>query len=134
VTPALEQSVTFNAKPMELYRMFMDSALHSAATGMPAKVSSKVGGQWSAFGKMLVGRNLALLPGRMIVQSWRSSQWKKDDPDSVLVVSFQKQGKRTTLHLTHVGVPKYDYKGVTKGWPKYYWQPWKAYLAKRKRK
>jgi hypothetical protein len=30
-----------------------------------------------------------------------------------------------------VGVPAYDQKGVREGWPKYYWRPWKKYLAKR---
>jgi hypothetical protein len=30
-------------------------------------------------------------------------------------------------------VPQYDHDGVTQGWTKYYWEPWKAYLAARKR-
>jgi len=28
-----------------------------------------------------------------------------------------------------VDVPQYDQKGVTQGWPQYYWKPWKKYLA-----
>jgi activator of HSP90 ATPase len=111
----------------------MDSAKHGASTGSPAKISRKVGGKWSAFGGMLVGKNLALLPGRMIVQSWRSTGWKKADPDSVLVVTFEKTKGGATVHLAHIGVPQHDHQGVTQGWPKYYWGPWKAYLAARKR-
>jgi uncharacterized protein YndB with AHSA1/START domain len=133
VPRVIEQSITFKATPAVLYELFMDSAKHSAATGMPAKISRKVGGTWSAFGKMLVGKNLALVPGRMIVQSWRSTGWKKTDPDSVLVVSFEKTKGGATVHLAHVGVPQHDHKGVTEGWPKYYWEPWKSYLAARKR-
>jgi hypothetical protein len=37
------------------------------------------------------------------------------------------------VHLAHVGVPEYDHQGVTDGWVKFYWEPWKAYLAARKR-
>jgi activator of HSP90 ATPase len=134
MTPVIEQSVTFSATPAKLYGLFMDSAKHSAATGAPAKISGKVGGKWSAFGGMILGKNLVLIPNRMIVQTWRSSEWKKADPDSTLVVSFEKAaGGDTTVHLVHVGVPPYDHQGVTQGWVKYYWEPWKVYLAARKR-
>jgi activator of HSP90 ATPase len=90
MTPVVEQSVSFRATPAQLYELFMDSAKHTAATGMPAKISPKVGGKWSAFGGMILGRNLVLIPNRMIVQTWRSSAWKKADPDSILVVRFEK--------------------------------------------
>jgi activator of HSP90 ATPase len=134
MTPVIEQSVSFSAPPAKLYEFFMDSTKHTAATGMPAKVSPKVGGKWSAFGGMILGKNLVLIPNRMIVQTWRSSEWKKADPDSILVVSFEKvAGGDTSVHLVHVGVPSYDQQGVTQGWGKYYWEPWKTYLAARKR-
>jgi activator of HSP90 ATPase len=119
-----------NATPARLYSFFMDSAKHTAATGMPAKISPKVGGKWSAFGGMISGRNLVLIPNRMIVQTWHSSAWKKSDPDSILIVSFEKSASGgAQVELVHVGVPAYDHDGVTKGWPKYYWEPWKAYLS-----
>jgi len=134
MTPAIEQSVTFQATPAKLYELFMDSAKHSAATGAPARISRKVGGKWVAFGEMLLGKNLALVPNRMIVQAWRSSQWKAADPDSILVVRFEKSaGEATTVILTHVGVPQHDHKGVTQGWKKYYWEPWKKYLKTQKK-
>jgi len=134
VTPVIEQSVSFNATPAKLYSFFTNSGQHTAATGMPAKVSPKVGGKWSAFGGMILGKNLVLIPNRMIVQTWRSSAWKKSDPDSILVVKFEKSaGAETSVDLTHVGVPAYDHKGVIEGWVTYYWDPWKTYLASRKR-
>ena len=134
MTPVIEQTVTFSrVTPAFLYELFMDSAKHSAATGMPAKVSRKVGGKWSAFGGMISGKNLALIPNRMIVQAWRSSAWKKADPDSILVVRFEKTAGGATASLAHVGVPPYDHRGVTEGWKKYYWEPWEKYLAARKR-
>ena len=135
MTSVIEQAASFpNVTPAYLYELFMDSAKHSAATGMPAKISRKVGGKWSAFGGMILGKTLALVPNRMIVQAWRSSAWKKADPDSILVVRFEKTRNGAAAHLVHVGVPPYDHKGVTQGWTKYYWEPWKEYLKPRKRR
>jgi activator of HSP90 ATPase len=133
MTPTIESGAIFhNATPAQLYEFFMDPKKHTAATGMPANISRKVGGKWSAFGGMILGKTLALVPNRMIVQAWRSSQWKKADPDSILVVRFEKSASGgATVALTHVGVPEYDHDGVRQGWIKYYWE---AYLASRKRK
>jgi activator of HSP90 ATPase len=128
MSPVIEQRVTFNSTPEQLYELFMDSAKHTAATGVPAKISRKVGGKWSAFQGALTGRNLELVPNETIVQAWRSTNFKKEDPDSILIVRFEKALKGATVHLTHVGVPKQDYRGVTKGWKKFYWDPWKKYL------
>jgi activator of HSP90 ATPase len=135
VTPAIHSDSSFeNVTPAKLYELFMDSAKHTSATGAPARISRKVGGKWTAFGGMLLGKNLVLIPNRMIVQTWRSSEWKKKDPDSILVVSFEKSaGGGTKVDLVHVGVPEYDHAGVTQGWIQNYWEPWQAYLAARKR-
>lgn len=129
MTKTIEQSVVFKSTPSELYKFFMDSAMHSAVTGAPARISSIVGGKWSAFDGMIGGRNLLLIPGRMIVQAWRSHSWKAADPDSILIVRFEKVPGGARVDLTHVGVPGYDHKGVTQGWKNYYWKPWKLYLS-----
>jgi activator of HSP90 ATPase len=136
MTPVIKAWAIFhNATPSELYELFMDSAKHTAATGMPANINRKVGGKWSAFGGMICGKNLALLPNQIIVQTWRSTGWKKADPDSILVAQFEKSASGgATICLTQVGVPEYDHKGVTHGWIKYYWDPWRKYLKGRKRK
>jgi activator of HSP90 ATPase len=123
-----------NTTPPKLYELFMNSAKHTAATGVPAKISPKVGGKWFAFSGMILGKNLVLIPNKMIVQTWRSSEWKKADPDSILIVTFEKSADGGAhVDLVHVGVPDYDRDGVTQGWVKFYWEPWKAYLATKKR-
>jgi activator of HSP90 ATPase len=131
VTPPIRQSIVLRAPPEELFDTFLDSRKHSAATGMPAKVSRRVGAGFTAFGGALRGRNLLIVSRRMIVQAWRSRQWKASDPDSILVLCFSKARGGGRIDLVHVNVPAHDHKGVTRGWPKYYWAPWKAYLANR---
>jgi activator of HSP90 ATPase len=132
MVPVIEQTVVFKSSPAALYELFMDSAKHSAATGVPAKISRKTGGKWFAHNGMICGKNLALVPNRMIVQAWRSKQWKTTDPDSVLVARFEKAPGGARVHLAHVGVPQHDHKDVTQGWRKYYWESWKKYIAARK--
>lgn len=129
----IEQRVTLPASPEELFRTYLDSVKHSRVTGAPARVSRKVGGSFTAFGGALKGRNIAIVPNRMIVQTWRSTGWKKSEHDSVLVLTFHKAPGGGKIHLVHVGVPQHDHAGVRKGWPSYYWKPWKALLAAKKR-
>ena len=73
-----------------------------------------------------------MVPKRLIVQAWRSRQWKRADPDSILVMRFSKAVRGGTIDLVHVNVPAYDHNGVAQGWRRYYWKPWKSYLAKKK--
>jgi len=135
MTPVVRSgSVYPTATPALLYSFFMNSDKHSATTGMPAKINNKVGGKWSAFGGMIYGKNLVLIRNRRIVQTRRSKEWKTADPDSILVVDFEKSpGGGAQVELDHVGVPEYDHEGVTQGWMKFYWEPWKKYLNERKR-
>ncbi|MGA2984887.1 MAG: SRPBCC domain-containing protein [Terriglobia bacterium] len=128
MTKPIVQSVTFKASPEELFAIFTDSKKHSAATGAKAIASAKPGAKWSAFDGMILGRNLVVVPGQMIVQAWRASHWKESDLDSILVLNFSKAPGGGKIDLVHLGVPQHDHKGVTKGWPLYYWVPWKAYL------
>jgi hypothetical protein len=70
MTPVIHSGAIYqNATPAKLYELFVNSAKHTAATGMPAKISPKAGGKWSAFGGMILGKNLVLIPNRMIVQT-----------------------------------------------------------------
>lgn len=101
-------------------------------TGAPAKTSAKARGKWSAWGGAIQGRNLLIVPGKMIVQAWRSSVFRKSEPDSILVLTFSKAKGGGRIDLVHVNVPSYDHKGVREGWPKYYWKPWKANLKRRR--
>lgn len=128
MTKPIVQSVTFKASPRQLFEIYTDSKKHSAATGQKASVSNKVGGRFTAFGGAISGRNLVVIPSRMIVQAWRATHWKKTDLDSILTITFSDAPGGGRIDLVHVGVPEHDHKGVTQGWPSYYWKPWRAYL------
>lgn len=117
------------AKPGRLYRMYLDPRQHAAFTGAPVKIAARVGAKFEAFGGALTGTILQLVPQRLIVQSWRSSEFGKRDLDSTLLLSFWADGRGGRIELTHVNVPDGDFAGVSEGWNKYYWIPWREYLA-----
>jgi hypothetical protein len=65
------------------------------------------------------------------VQAWRSVNFKKGDIDSTLILRFTPKGKHGRIDRVHVNVTEQDYRGVMQGWKKYYWRPWRNYLARR---
>lgn len=127
----VKQSVLLPASAKELYATYLSPKGHGAVTGGKVVIGSRPGSNFRAFGGALSGRMLQTVPGRLIVQSWRSSAFKKGDPDSTLILRFTAKGKHARVDLVHVNVPDHDYNGVNKGWKSYYWKPWRKYLARR---
>src|SRR5580658_7818180 len=101
----IEQSVRFSASARELYEIYLDPVQHARITGAPVKISPRPGSKFSAFDGMLSGVMLATIPGRLIVQRWRSCEFRKTDLDSVLVLTFVQEGKRGRIDLVHINVP-----------------------------
>ena len=129
----IKQSVRFNASPDSLFDAYLDSRKHSAIVGSKVSISKVVGGRFTAFNGMLSGKNLLIVPKKLVMQSWRSRTWKTTDPDSILILMFSKAGRGARVDLVHVNVPKHDLQGVTRGWRRYYWKPWLEYLKRSRR-
>jgi activator of HSP90 ATPase len=119
----LEQRVPFAAAPKTVYELYMDAKKHSTAIGGKVRVSKKVGSAFSAWDDYCTGTILHLEPGRMVVQTWRASDWKKSDPDSVLVLLFEKAGTGTMLTMIHANVPDREADALAAGWQEHYWTP-----------
>jgi uncharacterized protein YndB with AHSA1/START domain len=126
----VQQSVMLPAPPERLYDMYLDPSLHAEFTGAPVTIGSTPGAEFRAFGDMLSGRMLQTAPKRMIVQSWRAFHWKPEDLDSILILTFWSDPAGGRIDLMHVNVADHDVEGVSEGWKKFYWDPWRAYLRK----
>ena len=124
----IQQSVELPASPEVLFEMYIDAEQHSALTGSEAVVSREPGSAFSAFGGALSGRIIATVPGRLVVQTWRSVSFAEDEPDSILVLAFSEAPSGGRIDLVHTGVADSDYDGVNQGWRKFYWDPWRAFL------
>jgi activator of HSP90 ATPase len=110
--------------------MYIDPRRHATFTGHPVRIGSKPGSVFRAFGGMISGRMLAVVPGKLIVQRWRSVDFGKNDPDSILVLGFFDEGRgRGRIEMAHFNVPRQDHALVKKGWAKHYWKPLRKYLS-----
>ena len=127
----IKQSVNLPAPSAALYAMYLDPATHAAITGAPVTIASRAGAPFGAFDGRLRGTMLAAVEPTLIVQSWRSVHFGDADPDSTLILTFTPAGKAGRIDLVHLDVPEQDYQGVTEGWEKFYWTPWRAYLTRR---
>ncbi|HLW89921.1 MAG TPA: SRPBCC domain-containing protein [Roseiarcus sp.] len=124
---------TLPAPPEVIYETWLDSKGHSAMTGGEAKMSKKVGADVSAWDGYITGKNIELVKGRRIVQSWRTSEFSEADPDSIITVTLAptKTGSRLTLH--HAKVPDGQTSYEKGGWQDSYFTPMKNYFAKKKK-
>ncbi len=129
----LQQRVSFRASPDTLFDTYLSSRKHSAATGAKAVMSRTVGGKFMAHAGHLRGRNLMIVPKRLIVQSWRGSNWTKRDLDSILVLAFSPVRGGGRISMVHVNVPDAHAASINRGWREYYWKPWKAHLRRTSR-
>ena len=125
----ITQTVVFPVAAERLFEMYLDPMVHAAITGGPVTISRRMGSEFQAFDDVLTGTMLAVYEPRLIVQSWRSSQFKPDDADSTLIIGFHATPAGGQVDLIHLDVPDHDFTGVTERWEKYYWTPWRNYLA-----
>ena len=112
-----------------LFDMYLDPQAHAAFTGAAVTIEPRAGTPFQAFDGVLSGTMLHVEPKRLIVQTWRSENWPDDALDSVLTLSFWPEAEGARIELVHINVPVEDFAGVSQGWEKYYWSPWRAYLG-----
>lgn len=127
------KTVVLPASSADLFDMYMDSGIHSEITGAPARISDESGSTFEAFGGLVKGITLQVVKHRLIVQSWRSVNFDKKDPDSTLVIAFEPEDDDGRIDLVHLDVPKKDFQGVSGGWESRYFAPWLTYLQSRRK-
>jgi uncharacterized protein YndB with AHSA1/START domain len=127
-TQTIHQVVIVEATPAEVYDALMDSERHSQFTGCPARISREVGGSFTAM-ESLRGKNLELVPGEKIVQTWQCDYdgWPKGH-FSTVTIRLEPTAGGTRLELEQVDVPAGCFRGIYEAWHKHYWLPLKKML------
>jgi activator of HSP90 ATPase len=138
---SIHQEVAFKANRKRVYEALTDAKQFERVVQLsdamktrmppgapPAQISPEVGGAFSTFGGLIVGRNIELLRDERIVQAWRPAYW---NPGVYSIVKFELAdgGSGTKLVLDHKGFPDGDGKSLLDGWNKNYWEPLAKYLG-----
>ncbi|HEY2733337.1 MAG TPA: SRPBCC domain-containing protein, partial [Polyangiales bacterium] len=71
----VHQEIKFSAAPARVFQALTNAAEHARLTGAPAEIEARPGGAWSAYGGKISGRNIELVDGVRIVQTWRAGNW-----------------------------------------------------------
>lgn len=123
-------AATLPAAPDKLFDMYLDAEAHAAFTGLPVTLEPQAGGVFRAFDGMVTGTILHIQPKSLIVQTWRATHWPLTELDSILTLSFWPAEDGARIELVHANVADDDFAGVSQGWERYYWTPWRTYLTK----
>jgi uncharacterized protein YndB with AHSA1/START domain len=138
---SIHQEVDFKASRKRVYEALTDAKQFDHVVQLsdamktrirpgapPTQISPEVGGVFSTFGGIIMGRHIELVPNERIVQAWRPVYWK---PGVYSIVEFElsDSGSGTKLVLDHRGFPDGDGQSLLDGWRENYWEPLTKFLA-----
>lgn len=120
----------FSIPAKQIYEAWMDSKEHSAFTNSEAIIDPHVGGEFSTGEGYISGKTISLEPFTRIIQSWRTTDFEEDDPDSRLEVTFEEMDSGCKVTLNHTGLPDGSKDEYIQGWEDYYFTPMQEYFSK----
>lgn len=130
-TKSIEQKLTFDATPGEVYNLIMDQEKHADFTDSGVIMSKEINGKFEIFDGYCSGYNIELVEGQKIVQAWHFEEdgWPKDH-FTICTFLFEKEGDKTKLLFKQTDIPEHKVEALKDGWKDYYWKPMKEYLKK----
>lgn len=125
----IHQEVTIDSSPAAVYGALTGSDVFTKMTGgRAATIDKAVGGAITLFGGDILGRNIEMVPGKRLVQVWRSQAWP-EGVYSIIRFELAAEGKGTKLVFDQAGHPEEATAMLEGGWPKMYWEPMNTLLA-----
>jgi activator of HSP90 ATPase len=131
MTYSFEVTDVLPATPEEITDAWLSTEDHTAMTGGRAIIDSTPGGPFEAWDGYITGCTLEIERGRRIVQSWRTSEFTDDDPDSVIEVQVKPEGELTRITIIHSKVPDGQTSYEHGGWQENYFDPMRTYFSRR---
>ena len=138
---SIHQENVFNGRRNRVYEALTDAKQFNEITKIvaakepaisleksPTVISPEVGGAFSLFGGIIIGRHVELVPNTRIVQAWRVAYWT---PGIYSIAKFElvEQGTGTKIVFDHTGFPRGDAEHLASGWKAHYWEPLAKFLA-----
>ena len=118
----------FPVPAMTVYNAWLDSEEHSAMTGGEAQIEPKAGSEFSAWDGYISGKLTALVEGKEITQTWRTSNFAEEDEDSLLRILLTDNAEGCELELVHSKIPD-DGADYYTGWQEHYFEPMESYFT-----
>ncbi len=126
---AIHQEVEIKGPPQAVYEILTDAEKFSTMTGgRSARIAAEDGGEVSLFGGDIRARNVELVPGKRVVQAWRSNAWP-EGVYSIVRFELKGNGRSTKLTFDQSGYPDDAHEMLNGGWAKMYWEPMNAALG-----
>ena len=128
---SFKQQVTINASVNELFDCIFDSKKHSVFTNATAIIGQNVGDDFSVYDGYAYGKNLEIIPGRLIRQTWRAeeSKWPKEVLSEVTFEFVKVDKTRSKIVFTHKNIPAVVAEQFKQGWKDHYWSCLKKKFA-----
>ena len=138
---AIHQEPVFKAKPQQVYEALTDAKQFDQVEHLSAAMQAKQvadkraeigageGAAFTLFGGYISGRQIELVPGKRIVQAWRTQRWNEGDY-SIVKFELVEQGSGTKILFDHLGFPGGQADHLALGWKINYWEPLEKFLAK----
>lgn len=130
MTDSFEISTVITSTTAEqVCNAWLDSAGHSAFTGSPADITRSGEGEFTAWDGYISGRTLEVEAPNRILQTWRTTEFPADSPDSRLEILIEDVVEGVRLTLIHSDIPPGQGENYRQGWEDYYFQPMRAYFS-----
>jgi len=128
MTRPIHQEATIRTSAKKIFDALTDAKQFSSFSGgAPAEIDATAGGSFSCFGGHIIGRNIELVPGKRVVQAWRSVT-RDDGVCSIVRFELHDDGGKAKIVFDQAGFPEDARPHLESGWAKMYWEPLKAYL------
>lgn len=123
-------SAMIPATPKQIYEAWLSSEGHSQMTGGQAEVQAGIGGAFEAWDGYIRGKTLELKHPHRIVQTWRTSEFPEDSPDSRVEILLEETAEGAKITLVHTNIPAGQAEGYKEGWEDFYFTPMRAYFSR----
>lgn len=120
-------SRVFQVTPERLYEAWLDPQEHGAMT--KTSVTADTDGSFTASDGYISGKTIDRVPGRRIIQQWRTTQFPEGAPDSRVELTLSPGPSGTTLTLAQSNIPEGQGDDYAAGWQKFYFDPMESYFA-----
>lgn len=129
MSESFEVSTVLPASPESIYKAWLSSDEHTAFIGAGAEISAEVGARFSMWDGYIEGVTLELEPNRRIVQSWRTTEFPPESPDSRLKIVLEEVEEGTRLTLYHTELPEGQGQQYQEGWEEHYFKGMREYFT-----